>query len=219
MSAMHAPAPGQRPLDGSCGGSCAETVAELIAGNGRFCEGRSDHVADRVDLRLRQLDVQRPQVAVLSCADSRVDPDIIFDAPLGGVFSVRIAGALATDEALASFQYAVDVLDVGVVLVIGHDGCGAVSAALGADLPESLRPLLDPIRDAVAADPTSDPVHATARRQADRLRRHLAGSRRARRDDLVVLSAVYHPLTGQVEIDRPVGEPDMIFATPTPEGH
>lgn len=190
-----------------CQGGCAETIAELLAGNGRFCEGRSDHVADRVDLRLQQLHEQHPQVAVLACADSRVDPDTIFDAPLGGVFSVRIAGALATDEALASLQYAVDHLGVRVVVVIGHDGCGAVSAALGDDLPEGLLSLLAPIRQIVDASPGVDPVHATTRGQADKVRQHLARAPRATHDDLVVLSAVYHPSTGQVEIHRPGAEP------------
>lgn len=189
-----------------CQGGCAETIAELLAGNGRFCEGRSDHVADRVDLRLQQLHEQHPQVAVLACADSRVDPDTIFDAPLGGVFSVRIAGALATDEALASLQYAVDHLGVRVVVVIGHDGCGAVSAALGDDLPEGLGSLLAPIRRIVDANPGVDPVHATTRGQADKVLRHLTRAPRAAHDDLVVLSAVYHPSTGQVEIHRPDAE-------------
>lgn len=188
-----------------CEGGCAETIAELLAGNGRFCEGRSDHVADRVDLRLQQLHEQHPRVAVLACADSRVDPDTIFDAPLGGVFSVRIAGALATQEALASIQYAVDHLDVRVVVIIGHDGCGAVNAALGDDIPEGLQPLLAPIRRIVDANPGVDPVHATTRAQADEVRQHLARAPRASRDDLVVLSAVYHPSTGHVEIHRPDG--------------
>lgn len=183
----------------------AGSLDELLAGNGRFCDGVSAHCDDRVELRLAQLDEQRPQVAVLSCADARVDPDIVFDAPLGGVFSVRIAGALATDEAIASLRFAVDHLGVRTVVVLGHDGCGAVAAALagdhdkgaGADAVDDLTPLLAPIRRAIAdhGEP-DDPVRVTTLAQADEVARRLG------RDDRspVVVAAIYHPATGAVEI-------------------
>ena len=188
----------------------ARPLDELLAGNGRFCEGVSAHCDDRVELRLAQLEAQRPQVAVLSCADSRVDPDIVFDAPLGGVFSVRIAGALATEEAIASLRFAVDHLGVRTVVVLGHDDCGAVRAAVAGGpgphdhgAPDELAPLLDPIRRALAErGGTDDPVRATTLAQAERVARRLG-----RGDGSpTVVAATYHPVTGAVEIhdDTPV---------------
>ena len=90
------------------------------------------------------LDRQNPDAAVLSCSDSRVPPEIIFDAGLGDLFTIRTAGQIIDDAVLASLEYAVDHLHVSLLMVMGHEGCGAV--ALGA---EQL--------DALIADSTSDP--------------------------------------------------------------
>lgn len=177
------------------GPAATTPLDELLAGNGRFCDGVSAHCDDRVELRLAQLDAQRPHVAVLSCADSRVDPDIVFDAPLGGVFSVRIAGALATEEAIASLRYAVDHLGVRAIVVLGHDGCGAVRAALDHDGAGELDTLLGPIREAIAHR-AGDPVLATTCVQAERI-----ADRLGRGDGSpTVIAAIYHPASGAVEI-------------------
>jgi carbonic anhydrase len=185
----------------------------LLRGNGRFCVGESDHCADRVERRLAFLDAQNPSVAVLSCADARVDPDIVFDAPLGDLFSVRIAGALATAEAIASLKYAVDALGVRTVVVLGHEGCGAVAAAVAGNAPAALEPLVAPIRS-VLFDST-DPVRDNTCAQAHRVRAELDPS-------VTVLGAVYSAETGRVEVHAvPVGDRDPLpvpaTRPPTPE--
>jgi carbonic anhydrase len=90
-----------------------------------------------------------PTVAVLTCADARVSPARSFDLPAGSLFVVRVAGATATTEAVASLTYAVEALGVPTVVVLGHTECGAVDAALqGVDDP-AIEPLVAPIRPAL----------------------------------------------------------------------
>jgi carbonic anhydrase len=91
----------------------------------------------------------RPQVAVLTCADARVSPARLFDLPAGALFVVRVAGASATPEAVASLRYAVGELGVGTVIVLGHSHCGAVTAALDGGDDPSIEPLVAPIRPAI----------------------------------------------------------------------
>lgn len=186
------------PTDDTC-------LTDLMRGNERFQAGRSDHCADRVERRLACLDSQSPSVAVLSCADARVDPDIVFDAPLGDLFSVRLAGSLATDEAIASLRFATDQLGVQTVVVLGHEGCGAVAAAVAGDAPPALRSLVSPI-GSVLFD-SSDPVRDNTCAQAHRVRSALDPS-------VTVLAAVYSGATGRVEIQT-VPTPDR----PTPYLH
>lgn len=137
-------------------------------------------------------------VAVLSCADARVDPEIVFDAALGEVFSVRVAGGIASDEAIASLRYATEVLEVPTVIVLGHDGCGAVAAATSGDAPDWLDPLVGPIRAAVDSDPSVEPVRRNTCVQAFAVRAALP-------DSVQVLAAVYVPESGRVTIQDTVG--------------
>ena len=90
---------------------------------------------------------QRPWAAVLTCADSRVSPEWLFDVGPGALFDVRSAGNTAFSAGIASLEYAVAELEVPLILVLGHSGCGAVTAAMGdAPLTPLLRELVDPIR-------------------------------------------------------------------------
>jgi carbonic anhydrase len=107
-----------------------EAVAELASGNARFVKGELLQPRRELD-RVRQMaEKQQPYAAVLGCADSRVPIEIVFDEGFGDVFVVRVAGNLATPVEIASLEYGVAVLGVKVVMVLGHDGCGAVKAAL-----------------------------------------------------------------------------------------
>lgn len=91
----------------------------------------------------------RPLAAVLTCSDARVSPARMFDLPDGALFVVRVAGASATAEAVASLAYAVDQLGVETVLVLGHTHCGAVTAALDGVAESAFEPLVAPIRPAI----------------------------------------------------------------------
>jgi carbonic anhydrase len=91
----------------------------------------------------------RPQVAILTCADARVSPARLFDLPAGSLFVVRVAGNIASAEAVASLTYAVEHLGVTTLVVLGHTHCGAVGAAMEGGTDPALEPLVAPIRPAV----------------------------------------------------------------------
>ncbi|MCE0536512.1 hypothetical protein LWF15_13425 [Kineosporia rhizophila] len=119
--------PGQRKPAPSRSG---EAWTRLQEGNRRWSSGRSSAAAGRDAHRRAELvDGQTPFAAVLSCSDSRVPPEILFDQGLGDLFVIRTAGHAVDDAVLGSLEYAVAVLGVDLVLVLGHEKCGAIKAA------------------------------------------------------------------------------------------
>ncbi|MDT5104235.1 MAG: carbonic anhydrase [Mycobacterium sp.] len=104
----------------------------LKEGNERFVSGQVEHPSQGIDDRARLAHGQKPTAVVFGCADSRVAAEIIFDQGLGDMFVVRTAGHVADSAVLGSIEYAVTVLDVPLVVVLGHDNCGAVKATLSA---------------------------------------------------------------------------------------
>ena len=116
----------------------ADTWRELRRGNERFIAGEPQHPRQDVDHRTSLAHQQRPLVAIFGCSDSRLSAEIIFDVGLGDAFVVRNAGQVISDSVLGSLEYAVGVLGVPLILVLGHDECGAVRAAIdsqGDDAP------------------------------------------------------------------------------------
>jgi carbonic anhydrase len=105
-------------------------LSELLAGNRRFTSGRT--YAHRRDLAMLQqtLEKQEPLAAVLSCSDSRVPVEVVFDQTIGQLFVTRVAGNIVTAEIIASLEYAAAVLGTNTILVMGHSRCGAVTAAI-----------------------------------------------------------------------------------------
>jgi carbonic anhydrase len=104
----------------------------LKEGNERFVAGKPEHPSQSVEHRASLAGAQKPTAVVFGCADSRVAAELIFDQGLGDMFVVRTAGQAIDSAVLGSIEFAVTVLDVPLVVVLGHDGCGAVKAALGA---------------------------------------------------------------------------------------
>ncbi|TFD28347.1 carbonic anhydrase [Cryobacterium cryoconiti] len=121
----------------------AEVWTDLQRGNDRFVGGEPRHPRQDVDRRAELAFVQTPDAALFGCSDSRLAAEIIFDKGLGDLFVVRNAGQVISDSVLGSLEYAVAVLRVPLILVLGHDGCGAVRAAI----------------DSQAADAPPLPVH------------------------------------------------------------
>lgn len=108
-----------------------EILARLDDGNRRFAEGSANRFAEEeAEHRRRLARGQAPDVVVLTCADSRVPPTLIFDQGLGDLFVIRVAGNVVTPEVLGSVEFAVDQLGSRVVVVLGHTGCGAVTATV-----------------------------------------------------------------------------------------
>jgi carbonic anhydrase len=104
----------------------------LKEGNERFVAGRPEHPNQSVERRASLASGQQPIAAVFACADSRVAAELLFDQGLGDIFVVRTAGQAIDTAVLGSIEYAVAVLNVPLVVVVGHSGCGAVKAAVGA---------------------------------------------------------------------------------------
>jgi carbonic anhydrase len=133
-------------------------LEQLMKGNARYVDGvsrRHDFKHEREALSRGQ----NPFAAVLSCADSRIAPEYCFDTARGDVFVCRVAGNFASDDIIASFEYAVEVLNTPLIMVLGHDACGAVDATIksvkdGSTLPGHLPALVAAIRPAVEATRT-----------------------------------------------------------------
>lgn len=102
----------------------------MLAGNRKFAEGSLNCDGLSEETRLSFVEGQHPGAVVLSCADSRVAPEFVFGAGLGDIFSVRTAGEVLDDAVIASLEYAVSDLGVKVLVVLGHEHCGAVQAVL-----------------------------------------------------------------------------------------
>jgi carbonic anhydrase len=144
-----------------------DALSHLMEGNARFAKawsaaGGNANAAQRMDIlndiweRDCHLDPvalgqgQKPYAAILSCADSRVDPGWVFACGSGELFQVRNAGNTAFGDGIASLEYAVAVLGTPLVIVMGHSGCGAVTAAMGSEpLTPLLEALVKPIRASV----------------------------------------------------------------------
>nr|WP_278782792.1 carbonic anhydrase [Bifidobacterium catenulatum] len=115
----------QNDVEGTANG----VWSRMLAGNRRFTEGKMEYPNRSVEARKAVIDTHEPDAAVLSCSDARVSPDIIFDAGIGDLFTVRTAGQVIDDAVIASLEYAVDVLDVRLLVVLGHQNCGAIKQA------------------------------------------------------------------------------------------
>jgi len=143
---------------------------ELMQGNKRFTGGKmTGHEQDLVILKQHTEEKQEPFAAVLSCADSRVPVELVFDQTIGHIFVTRVAGNLITPEIIGSLEYGAAVLGTKVILVLGHSNCGAVKAAIqGKAVPgqiSSLFPHIQPAVDQAGPDLVAT-IKANAKYQA-----------------------------------------------------
>lgn len=127
----------------------------FIAGNERFVQGRSQHPNQDVERRTELVVTQTPNVALFGCSDSRLAAEIIFDCGLGDLFIARNMGHVVAESITASMEYAVTALGSALIVVLAHDSCGAVAAAIDqsgrnpAEVTTSIENTLAPIRPAV----------------------------------------------------------------------
>ena len=106
-----------------------EALSALLAGNQRFVQGASVHPHESSSYRASLANEQHPFATVLACSDSRVTPVLIFDQEIGDLFVIRVAGNIVDDDVTGSIEYAVDHLGAELLVVMGHENCGAVTAA------------------------------------------------------------------------------------------
>jgi len=128
-----------------------QALKELMDGNERYIAGRfTSFDEDKQILRDRTVEKQQPFAALLSCADSRVPIEIIFDQSIGEIFVTRVAGNIATAEIIGSLEFGAAVLGTKVIMVLGHAGCGAVKAAIANNpVPGQISSLFPYLRPAV----------------------------------------------------------------------
>jgi carbonic anhydrase len=195
----------QRTVSAQTALSPEAAVQQLIDGNGRFAEGRlTSFDEDLGILKAKTVDKQEPFAAVLSCADSRVPVELIFDQSIGHVFVTRVAGNIATSPMIASLEYGVAVLGTRAIMVLGHANCGAVKAAIDAKaVPGQISVLYPYIRPAVdqAGPDLEAAIKANAKIQAALLRQSSPVlAERLKQNQLKILAAYYDLASGKVTI-------------------
>jgi carbonic anhydrase len=180
-------------------------LAEMIAGNKRFVSNTLTSPQHDLDLlKQNNEEKQQPFAAVLSCADSRVPVEWVFDQTIGHVFVTRVAGNLITPEIIGSLEYGAAVLGTKVILVLGHGGCGAVAAAIaGKSVPGQISSLFPHLQPAVdQAGPNLEAtIKANAQIQARLLRESstvLSGM--VKEGKVKVTSGYYDLATGSVSL-------------------
>jgi carbonic anhydrase len=131
-----------------------EALQKLINGNKLYMAGKSRHPHQTLERRVEVAQGQKPFAVILGCSDSRVPPEILFDQGLGDLFVIRVAGNVVDDAVQGSIEYAVEELGVPLIMVLGHEKCGAVKAAVdvfekGGKLPGQIETVVDKIKPAV----------------------------------------------------------------------
>ncbi|MFK0380323.1 carbonic anhydrase [Pandoraea sp. NPDC090278] len=188
-----------------------DAVRHMMDGNGRYVSGgtrRHDFASEREALNHGQ----NPYAAVLSCSDSRIAPEYAFDSTRGDLFVVRVAGNLVNDDVMGSLEYAVAVLNVPVIFVLGHDKCGAVDAAInvstkGTTYPGKIQSLTTKILPAVnkvkgkAVNLLDAAIAQNVRDSMVNLREQSAIIQEAEKSGrLRIVGGVYRLRTGAVEL-------------------
>jgi carbonic anhydrase len=180
-----------------------EAVKRLLDGNRRFVSGDVEAPRRSLD-RVREVSGgQAPYAAILGCADSRVPVEILFDEGFGDLFTVRVAGNVATPEEIASLEYSVGVLGSQVVVVLGHSACGAVTAAIqGKAVPGQISALFQHIAPSVPrGTDVARGVEMNVVHQVEVLKRSSTVLQEAMdAGKVVVIGAVYDLGTGRVTV-------------------
>ncbi|MEH2271157.1 MAG: carbonic anhydrase [Nostoc sp.] len=182
-------------------------LQKLIEGNQRFVDHHPQY-PDQSELRLHEVaQAQHPFATILSCADSRVPAEIVFDQGIGDIFDVRIAGNIATREAIGSIEYAVVLLGSPLLMVMGHERCGAVTAAVqNESLLGDIGTFVKAIKPAVKkvkgqpGDAVENAVVANVQYQIERLKRSQLLTEQVRSGKLKIVGGRYDLDTGRVTI-------------------
>ncbi len=199
IEAQHAPA--------TAGPTADAVLAELKAGNERHVAKKYEHPHQTPARQKELASGQHPGATILACADSRVPPEILFDQGLGDLFVIRVAGNIAADDELASMEYGAEHLNVPLIVVLGHQKCGAVTAAVeGGEAPGHLPALMKLLAPAVEKSKgmAGDRVDNAVRLNVQQVVTQLRGSRPILGDLVAkgtvrVIGGVYSLDTGRVD--------------------
>jgi carbonic anhydrase len=209
---------GPSPADG--GPAADEALSRLIDGNRRFLRGEGHRDAFRRETMADLAKAQRPYATILGCSDSRVPPEWIFDTGLGELFVVRVAGNILSPEIAGSLQYAGSYLETPLFVILGHEGCGAIGAALATKhqgeqyrsrvqlLLESIVPGLPELDPQLSPeDQLSQAVENNVRWSLRQIMDSPEGRARAAEGRMKVVGAVYEIETGNVRFLPPDDRP------------
>jgi len=183
--------------------SAKEALEKLKKGNEQYVLDRDNVNAD-LNIRESLVKGQAPYAIVLGCADSRVIPEAIFDANAGELFVVRVAGNIANTSSIASIEYAIAHLGTKLIMVLGHENCGAVTAALaGGDNGHNLNHLCSHIVPAIAAsesDEVNDVVRKNAQMNAQELISRSSIIADSLKNGVEIVSGFYNLSNGKVDV-------------------
>jgi len=197
--------------DTTAGPTAAEVLARLQAGNERFVRGEARFPTVQKDILAELAKGQQPYATIIGCSDSRVPPELVFDAGFGELFVVRVAGNVISHEVAGTMQYAAIHLKTPLFLVLGHEGCGAVQAALAAKfrgvrersrierLLENITPGLDDVNPEMSPEEQMKVgVEANVRWSMRQIMDTPEAQARAAEGVLKLAGAVYELTTGRV---------------------
>lgn len=183
-----------------------DALARLKAGNERFVNNKSELINVTSERRDELLDHQSPYAIVVSCSDSRVTPTTVFNAGLGEIFDIRIAGNVVDDDGLGSIEYAVEHLNTPLIVVMGHEKCGAVTAAYdklknNTPVEGKLNSLVDKmIPNITDADSLNDAINENADAFADVIENNEIVKKFVDEGKVKIVKA-YYSLDGKVTFD------------------
>jgi carbonic anhydrase len=201
--------------------TAGQALARLKAGNRRFVSGKARFPTIQKEVLASLAKGQNPYATILGCSDSRVPPELIFDAGFGELFMVRVAGNVMSPEVMGSWQYAAVHLRTPLFVVLGHEGCGAVQAALAAKFKGAregarIERLLANIVPALQSIPAGLPpeqqlraaVEANVRWTMQQVRATPEGKARKAEGVMKLVGAVYELTTGKVRfLEEPATSP------------
>jgi carbonic anhydrase len=183
-------------------------LQQLLEGNQRFVQQKQAY-PHQSSSRLQEVaQAQHPFATILSCADSRVPAELLFDAGIGDLFDIRVAGNVITPEVLGSLEYATTLLGTPLVMVLGHERCGAVTAAVqGKPLPgkigtfvQAIKPALSSVKDK-PGDPVDNAVVANVHYQMECMKRNSALiTHQTLQGKLKIVGGRYDLDTGEVSV-------------------
>ena len=184
-----------------------EALQRLMAGNQRFVTRKRQNPHQTSERLVEVARGQKPFAAILGCADSRFPTEIIFDQGFGDIFVCRIAGNVATSEEIGSLEFGTLVLGAKVLMVIGHEKCGAVDATIkGAQVPGQIGSIIEAIKPAVersknqTGDPLENAIKANVLQQVENLKASPVIAQLIKENKLKIVGGYYDLDTGAVSM-------------------
>ena len=181
-----------------------KALEQLKSGNERFSNDKSELINVTKERRDQLTSGQNPYAVVVSCSDSRVTPNIVFNAGLGEIFDIRLAGNIVDDNALGSIEYGVEHANAPLVVVMGHQSCGAVTAAYnkytkGTPVEGKVEDLVEEIKPSISKDKTlDDAIHQNVTNVANEIKKDTIVKKLIDEGKVKVVEA-YYSLDGKVE--------------------